>query len=148
MSLCVTPLCSLYPIIIKRVRTPPVTEHDICLCDVLVLILFAYVLAKKKLYLYSIAEQSTKTTLCFSNYTECIQFNLPPLEQCPSGYSSNREVSTCGNTTEVFSYRFTLPCTNWHTCAQRIYSQTTGCVNQNQQLIRYIARECEEGKLK
>ena len=107
---------------------------------------FVYLSEEKKIYLYSIAEKPDKTTICFSNYTECIQFNLPTPPRCLSGYSAIREMSTCGNTTEVFSNRFTLPCVNWHTCAQKIYSQTPGCVNRKKQLIRYFARECEEGK--
>ena len=108
---------------------------------------FLFILEKKKLYVYSIAKNSDKTTRCFSNYTECILNDTPPPIQCPPGYAAIRDVSTCGSTTEVFSYQFVLPCNNWHTCAQKVYGKTHGCSSRTRQLIRYTAIECEESKL-
>lgn len=108
---------------------------------------FIFILDKKKLYIYSIAKNSDKTTHCFSNYTECLLHDTPPPMQCPPGYADIRNVSACGSTTEVFSYQFVLPCNNWHTCAQRVYGKTHGCSSRSRQLIRYIARDCEQSKL-
>ena len=105
--------------------------------------LFTYFIERKELFLYSIAEESKGRSVCFANYTDCIQHNIPAPQQCPFGFSETSEVSTCGNTTEVFSYRHTLQCISWHTCAQKVYSHTSGCVNQ---FIRYIARKCVESE--
>ena len=104
---------------------------------------FIYFLEQKELFLYSIAEESQGRSFCFANYTDCIQRKISAPQQCPYGFLEVSEVSTCGNTTEPFSYRHTLPCTSWHTCAQKVYSRTSGCINQ---FMRYIARKCVESE--
>ena len=85
-------------------------------------------------------------TACFSSQSSCLLFRVELPPNCPSGYRETRNISTCETTSETLGAKFVCQCNNWHTCAQRTFSNIRGCSSTERPFIRYKARECEQSK--
>ncbi|XP_065650151.1 low-density lipoprotein receptor-related protein 4 isoform X6 [Hydra vulgaris] len=99
----------------------------------------------RKVYTFSfIMDSNLNQVKCYS-HSVCssgIQ-SMPSPDKCPSGYKETNYGQSCSNCSDAFGANFKCLCTNWMTCAQRVYADIIGC-RPELPFMNFQVRECTQ----
>ncbi|XP_065677209.1 low-density lipoprotein receptor-related protein 2 isoform X1 [Hydra vulgaris] len=99
----------------------------------------------RKVYTFSfIMDPKLNKVKCYSHpvCSSGIQSMLSP-DKCPSGYKETNYGQSCSNCSDAFGANFKCLCTDWMTCAQRVYADVIGC-SPELPFMNFQVRECTQ----